>query len=69
MSVFHVSHETVPAGESQLAPLVLTVVLLVVNLAVKQDVLNPGVGEAADAADDFAGGPAAAEQSQVVPRL
>ena len=65
VGVLHVPHQAVPTGKSQLAPFVLTVVLFVVDLTVEQDVLYPGVGEAADAADDLAG----SRLARVRPRL
>ena len=68
MHVLHVTHKRVPAGEPVLTPLVLAEVLLVVDLAVKQHVLDPGVGKVAETADDLAnvGRDAAADVDDVV---
>ena len=52
--ILHMSHQCVPSGESVLTPLVLTIILFVVYLTVKQDILYPGIGEVAQAADDLA---------------
>ena len=53
VGMLHVPHQAVPAGESQLATLVLAIVLFVVNLTVKKNVFDPGVGETANATNDF----------------